>query len=135
MELTCHEGTNSTQRFEDATNPLNYVFPPTRWRMWPESAPPVPVSLGPRPCSQCWGRTRTPTGKDQGGQPAALVTLATVEAGGGSHLGTPPSPPGEEVVAELPILAGETSHGSPSERWSRCCDGLPWLTAVGALRP
>ncbi len=103
----------STQRFEDATNLLNYGFSTyTLENVVPESAlPPVPVSLGPRPqCSRCWGEHAPPAGKGQGGQPAAAGHpggLCGGAGGGGQSTGDPHHHLREEVVAELPILAGE----------------------------
>ena len=85
----------STQRFEDATNLLNYGFSTyTLENVVPESAlPPVPVSLGTQATVQ----------------PVLGENTDSVEApvAAGSQLGTLTITSGEEVVAELPILAGE----------------------------
>ena len=104
----------STQRFEDATNLLNYDFSTyTLENVVPESAlPPVPVSLGTQATVQpvLGENTHLLLEKTKAGSLQQLVTLAdSVEApvAAGSQLGTLTITSGEEVVAELPILAGE----------------------------
>ena len=104
----------STQRFEDATNLLNYGFSTyTLENVVPESAlPPVPVSLGTQATVQpvLGENTHLLLEKTKAGSLQQLVTLAdSVEApvAAGSQLGTLTITSGEEVVAELPILAGE----------------------------
>ena len=104
----------STQRFEDATNLLNYGFSTyTLENVVPESAlPPVPVSLGTQATVQpvLGENTHLLLEKAKAGSLQQLVTLAdSVEApvAAGSQLGTLTITSGEEVVAELPILAGE----------------------------
>ena len=104
----------STQRFEDATNLLNYGFSTyTLENVVPESAlPPVPVSLGTQATVQpvLGENTHLLLEKPKAGSLQQLVTLAdSVEApvAAGSQLGTLTITSGEEVVAELPILAGE----------------------------
>ena len=91
----------STQRFEDATNLLNYGFSTyTLENVVPESA--LPPVLG--------ENTHLLLEKTKAGSLQQLVTLAdSVEApvAAGSQLGTLTITSGEEVVAELPILAGE----------------------------
>ena len=118
--LYCLSGTaimkapTSTQRFEDATNLLNYGFSTyTLENVVPESAlPPVPVSLGTQATVQpvLGENTHLLLEKAKAGSLQQLVTLAdSVEApvAAGSQLGTLTITSGEEVVAELPILAGE----------------------------
>ena len=86
----------STQRFEDATNLLNYGF--STYTL--ENV--VPPVLG--------ENTHLLLEKTKAGSLQQLVTLAdSVEApvAAGSQLGTLTITSGEEVVAELPILAGE----------------------------
>ena len=86
----------STQRFEDATNLLNYGF-----STYTLEATVQPV-LG--------ENTHLLLEKAKAGSLQQLVTLAdSVEApvAAGSQLGTLTITSGEEVVAELPILAGE----------------------------
>ena len=104
----------STQRFEDATNLLNYGFSTyTLENVVPESAlPPVPVSLGTQATVQpvLGENTHLLLEKAKAGSLQQLVTLAdSVEApvAADSQLGTLTITSGEEVVAELPILAGE----------------------------
>ena len=104
----------STQRFEDATNLLNYGFSTySLENVVPESAlPPVPVSLGTQATVQpvLGENTHLLLEKAKAGSLQQLVTLAdSVEApvAAGSQLGTLTITSGEEVVAELPILAGE----------------------------
>ena len=104
----------STQRFEDATNLLNYGFSTySLENVVPESAlPPVPVSLGTQATVQpvLGENTHLLLEKTKAGSLQQLVTLAdSVEApvAAGRQLGTLTITSGEEVVAELPILAGE----------------------------
>ena len=96
----------STQRFEDATNLLNYGF--STYTL--ENV--VPVSLGNQATVQpvLGENTHLLLEKTKAGSLQQLVTLAdSVEApvAAGSQLGTLTITSGEEVVAELPILAGE----------------------------
>ena len=86
----------STQRFEDATNLLNYGFSTyTLENVVPESALlPVPVSLGTQATVQpgAGGEHAPPAGKGQGGQPAAdghPGGLCGGAGGGGQSTGDP----------------------------------------------
>ena len=135
----------STQRFEDATNLLNYGFSTyTLENVVPESAlPPVPVSLGTQATVQpvLGENTHLLLEKAKAGSLQQLVTLAdSVEApvAAGSQLGTSPSPPGKRSWRSCPSWQERRSHGSPSARcWSRCC-GRPSSAADGgggALHP
>ena len=105
---------SSTDRFESAKALLNYGFSTyTLENVVPESAlPPVPVSLGTQATVQpvLGENTHLLLEKAKAGSLQQLVTLAdSVEApvAAGSQLGTLTITSGEEVVAELPILAGE----------------------------
>ena len=104
----------STQRFNDATALLNYGFSTyTLETVVPETAlPPVPVSLGTQATVQpvLGEDTHLLLEKAKAGDLQQTVSLAeAVEApvALGSQLGTLTVTSGEEVVAELPILAGE----------------------------
>ena len=104
----------STQRFNDATALLNYGFSTyTLETVGPETAlPPVPVSLGTQATVQpvLGEDTHLLLEKAKAGDLQQTVSLAeAVEAPVvlGSQLGTLTVTSGEEVVAELPILAGE----------------------------
>ena len=104
----------STQRFNDATALLNYGFSTyTLETVVPETAlPPVPVSLGTQATVQpvLGEDTHLLLEKAKAGDLQQTVSLAeAVEAPVvlGSQLGTLTVTSGEEVVAELPILAGE----------------------------
>ena len=104
----------STQRFNDATALLNYGFSTyTLETVVPETAlPPVPVSLGTQATVQpvLEEDTHLLLEKAKAGDLQQTVSLAeAVEApvALGSQLGTLTVTSGEEVVAELPILAGE----------------------------
>ena len=123
----------STQRFEDATNLLNYGFsayalsPPCRR---------CPCPWGPRPqCSRCWGRTRTSCWKRP--RRAACSswspwrTLWRRRWRRAVNWGPSPSPPGKRSWRSCPSWQERRSHGSPSARcWSRCC-GRPSSAADG----
>ena len=104
----------STQRFNDATSLLNYGFSTyTLKTVVPESAlPPIPVSLGTQATVQpvLGEDAHLLLEKAQAGDLQQTVSLpesleAPVTAG--SQIGTLTVTAGEEVVAELPILAGE----------------------------
>lgn len=104
----------STQRFNNATALLNYGFSTyTLETVVPETAlPPVPVSLGTQATVQpvLGEDTHLLLEKAKAGDLQQTVSLAeAVEApvALGSQLGTLTVTSGEEVVAELPILAGE----------------------------
>lgn len=108
------KGTTSDNRNTDAKTLLNYGFSTyTLENVVPESAlPPVPVSLGTQATVQpvLGENTHLLLEKTKAGSLQQLVTLAdSVEApvAAGSQLGTLTITSGEEVVAELPILAGE----------------------------
>ena len=104
----------STQRFNDATALLNYGFSTyTLETVVPETAlPPVPVSLGTQATVQpvLGEDTHLLLEKAQAGDLRQTVSLPeSLEApvAAGSQIGTLTVTAGEEIVAELPILAGE----------------------------
>ncbi len=108
------KGKTSAERFQDATALLNYGFSTyTLETVVPETAlPPVPVSLGTQATVQpvLGEDTHLLLEKAKAGDLQQTVSLAeAVEApvALGSQLGTLTVTSGEEVVAELPILAGE----------------------------
>ena len=108
------KGATSTQRFEDAQNLLSYGFASYALReIVPESPlPPVPVELGTQATVQPVlgdGRALLME-KAKAGNLTQTVTLEEFVAAPvaqGDRLGTLTVTSGEEVVAELPILAGE----------------------------
>ena len=114
----------STQRFEDATNLLNYGFSTySLENVVPESALP------------CWGRTRTSCWKRP--RRAACSswspwrTLWRRRWRRAVNWGPSPSPPGKRSWRSCPSWQERRSHGSPSARcWSRCC-GRPSSAADG----
>ena len=104
----------STQRFNDATSLLNYGFSTyTLKTVVPESAlPPIPVSLGTQATVQpvLGEDTHLLLEKSKAGDLRQAVSLPeSLEApvSAGSQIGTLTVTAGEEIVAELPILAGE----------------------------
>ena len=104
----------STQRFNDATALLNYGFSTyTLKAVVPESAlPPIPVSLGTQATVQpvLGEDTHLLLEKAQAGDLRQTVSLPeSLEApvAAGSQIGSLTVTAGEEIVAELPILAGE----------------------------
>ena len=124
----------STQRFEDATNLLNYGFSTyTLENVVPESAlPPVPVSLGTQATVQpvLGENTHLLLEKAKAGSLpyGAQRRLEIVRA---VNWGPSPSPPGKRSWRSCPSWQERRSHGSPSARcWSRCC-GRPSSAADG----
>ena len=108
------KGATSPQRFEDAKTLLSYGFSTYALkRITPESAlPPVPVKLGTQATVQpvLEKGTALLLEKSRAGQLAQSVTLTPqVEApvAKGDPLGTLTVTSGEDVVAELPLVAGE----------------------------
>ena len=108
------KGATSPRRFEDAKTLLSYGFSTYALkRITPESAlPPVPVKLGTQATVQpvLEKGTALLLKKSRAGQLAQSVTLTPqVEApvAKGDPLGTLTVTSGEDVVAELPLVAGE----------------------------
>ena len=108
------KGATSAQRFEDAQSLLNYGFASYALRkIVPERAlPPVPVELGVQATVQpVPGEGGTLLlEKAKAGNLTQSVTLAESAAAPvalGDRLGTLTVSSGEEVVAEIPLLAGE----------------------------
>ena len=104
----------STQRFNDATSLLNYGFSTyTLKTVVPESAlPPIPVSLGTQATVQpvLGEDAHLLLEKSKAGglqQTVSLPESLEAPVTAGSQIGTLTVTAGEEVVAELPILAGE----------------------------
>ena len=136
----------STQRFEDATNLLNYGFSTyTLENVVPDVRPSpagAAAAWGPRPqCSRCWGRTRTSCWKRPGGQPAAAGHpggLCGGAGGGGQSTGDPHHHlrgRGRGGAAHPGRRGDPTGHLRP-DAGPDAADGLPLrLTAAGALHP
>ena len=108
------KGKTSPERFADAQTLLNYGFASYALKtvIPDEPLPPVPVTLGTQATVQpvLGEENQLLLEKAKAGSLQQLVTLAdSVEApvAAGSQLGTLTITSGEEVVAELPILAGE----------------------------
>ncbi len=108
------KGATSPQRFEDAQSLLNYGFASYALRkVVPEQAlPPVPVELGTQATVQpVPGEGGTLLlEKAKAGNLTQSVTLeesAAAPVALGDRLGTLTVSSGEEVVAEIPLLAGE----------------------------
>ena len=104
----------SAQRFEDAKTLLSYGFSTYALKqVTPEAAlPPVPVKLGTQATVQPVLKENSALllEKSQAGQLAQSVTLASqVDApvSKGDLLGTLTVTSGEDVIAELPLVAGE----------------------------
>ena len=104
----------SAQRFEDAKALLNYGFSTYALKqITPESPlPPVPVKLGTQATVQpvLAENTHLLLEKARAGQLAQSVTLvpqADAPVAKGDPLGTLTVTSGEDVVAELPLVAGE----------------------------
>ena len=108
------KGATSAQRFEDAQTLLNYGFASYALRkIVPETAlPPVPVELGDQATVQpVLGEGSTLLlEKAKAGNLTQSVELepgVTAPVALGDRLGTLTVTSGEEVVAEIPLLAGE----------------------------
>ena len=104
----------SAQRFEDAKTLLSYGFSTYALKqVTPEAAlPPIPVKLGTQATVQPVLKENSALllEKSQAGQLAQSVTLASqVDApvSKGDLLGTLTVTSGEDVIAELPLVAGE----------------------------
>ena len=110
------KGTTSETRFEDAKTLLSYGFAGYALQhVTPEAAlPPIPVTLGTQATVQpvlAEGEGTLLLEKAQAGDLAQSVTLAeSVEApvAAGDPLGTLTVTAGEEIVAEVPLVAGES---------------------------
>ena len=128
----------STQRFEDATNLLNYGFSTyTLENVVPESAlPPVPVSLGTQATVQPVLGENTHLLLEKAKRAACSSwspwrTLWRRRWRRAVNWGPSPSPPGKRSWRSCPSWQERRSHGSPSARcWSRCC-GRPSSAADG----
>lgn len=128
----------STQRFEDATNLLNYGFSTyTLENVVPESAlPPVPVSLGTQATVQpvLGENTHLLLEKTKAAACSSWSPWRTLwrrRWRRAVNWGPSPSPPGKRSWRSCPSWQERRSHGSPSARcWSRCC-GRPSSAADG----
>ena len=108
------KGATSAQRFEDAKALLSYGFSTYALKTIPPEAPlaPVPVTLGTQATVQpvLGEGSALLLEKSKAGDLQQTVTLAeSVDApvAKGTPLGTLKVTSGEEVIAEIPILAGE----------------------------
>ena len=108
------KGKTSPERFQDAQTLLNYGFSTyTLKSVVPETPlPPVPVTLGTRATVQpvLGGGGKLLLEKARAGdlrQETALVESVQAPVSAGDPLGTLTVFSGEEVLAELPLLAGE----------------------------
>ena len=110
------KGTTSETRFEDAKTLLSYGFSGyTLQHVTPESAlPPIPVTLGTQATVQpvlAEGEGTLLLEKAQAGNLTQSVTLAEsaqAPVAAGDPLGTLTLTAGEEIVAEVPLVAGES---------------------------